>query len=327
MSENTEEVPMGNLQPQKIEIQISIHLTKQYGNYQEALKQAENATVTEETIEQSQNFLRNLGKFIKAIDDHREAMKKPYFQAGKDIDAAHKSVSKKFEAARDVLQKKLNDAAQAKILRLQEENRKIQREGAIKQAINDFILDYSVKIASATNNEQLLAYERLINLEKANKSKYAEFLPLLIERCNDLNGKLAEQKVLIKQKDEIERQKQAALDKNNDEKAMKLAQQEQDLLDKINENTIKVQEQASESIFVSSAPAPLSEMPKAAYTTWKCEIVNEKEVMKKAPELLDVKLNAEKAKTVLNTLKETGALEGKTEYTLNGIRYFLSQKF
>lgn len=323
MEENSQE-----LQPDKITLQISISLTKQYGNYNEALNQARNASVTEENILQAQQFLRNINSFLKAVDDHREKMKRPYFEAGKAIDTAHKAFGKQFEEAKVALQAKVNTVAQEKIKRLEAEKQKLQKEASIKQAVNDFVLDYAVKIASATTNEQLLAYERLINLEKANKSKYADLLPLLIERCNDLNSKIAEQKLLVKEKEKIEAEKNLALSKENDEKAQMLAQKEQEIADKIRENTIRVQEQASEAVFSNSDVGEVVESaPKARYTAWKAEIFNEKEAIKKASDLLKISLDPDKVKTSINLLKDTGVLDGKTEYVLNGIRYFVNQTF
>ena len=48
----------------------------------------------------------------------------------------------------------------------------------------------------------------------------------------------------------------------------------------------------------------------------------EKEVMKKAPELVVFTLDKDKVDAVLKTMKDTEVLNGKTEMIVNGIRYF-----
>ena len=57
------------------------------------------------------------------------------------------------------------------------------------------------------------------------------------------------------------------------------------------------------------------------------EVVNEKEVMKKAPELVVFTIDEEKVRNNLKLLKDSNQLEGKTELIINGIRYYEQKTF
>lgn len=310
------------LPPEKLKANISIALTKQYGNYQKVADHLRNMYVGEDNLKEAQDVLRNTNSMLGFIEDGRKKDKEPALEYGRSVDRTYKEFAAPFEEGKSILQQKVNAVAaivEAKERKKREEKEKQQR---ISDGINQFILDYSVKIASATSNEQLLGYERLINLEKANKNRYADQLPLLIERCNDLNTKIKEQKELIKEKERIEKEKKKA----DDDKMEELLKKEQEIADKMEENTILVQEQAANSLIINNDQEE-AEGVKARRTTWKAELVNVKDAVKKSIEMLEISLNATKVRDSINTLKAAGAFKGKTELLVNGIRYYEEKTF
>jgi len=314
------------LSSEAIKMKISVALTKKHGNYNAALNQVRSAVVTKENFKESQEYVKRLTSFIRLVDDFRTEMKAPHLNYGRAIDAAAKEFISPFEVEKNIFQQKLNIIGteierEEREKRMQEEKKK-----AIETEINNFVLDYSVKIASATNNEQLLGYERLINLEKANKSKYANQLSLLIERCNELTSKIKDQKELIKLKDSIEKEKKEAESSGNDAKLEEIIEKEQIIQDKIVENTILVQEIAANNA-ISHEKTTKNDEVKARRTVWKAEIFDEKEVLKKANDMLDISLNMEKVRQSINTLKAAGVFNGKSEVIINGIRYFQEKTF
>lgn len=318
------QVPEGQrLTPVVAQSKFGIEMTKKFGNYQEALNQMRNASVTEANLEEAQQYLKNVNKFLKGCGDIKDDMRRPGVEEEKSIMGAFKVFVTPFEIEKNALQEKVNRVAQEKAKRVAIENGKKIREVAINNAMNEFILSKSVEIASATSNEQLISIERLINLEKANKSRYVEFLPLLIERCNELNGKLSDQKQLIKERERLEREKLKAVD--DDEKMQEILIREQIISNKIADNTVLVQEQAASSMLLAEE-LELEEV-KPRRTVWKAEIQDVKEVMKKAPQMLDISLNADKVREAISTLKDSGSFKGKTEIVVNGIRYFESKTF
>lgn len=326
MEENKQEghgeMPKTNLIPALIEGKLGLALTKAEGNYQQVLKQVLEYDVTEDNFEEAQGLNKKVIKFLSFGEEHRKEYKAPYLETGRIIDAAHKRFLEPFEDAKNQLQAKINavgkrmeDAAKKA---LQEQ----QRIEGLKTSINAFILESSAKIAAATTNEQLLSIERLINLEKGNKSRYQDHLPLLIERSNELTSKIKEQKDLVKELERVDAEKNMALELGNDEKAQDLLQKSALLEAKIEENTILVQENASKSVILTEIVAPEIDMPNTRRKAWKFEVVDIKETAKKRPDLVDMSLNNKAVNEVLKTLKETGVLNGKTEFILNGIRFF-----
>lgn len=305
-----------------IEMKVGLDLTKAEGNYQQTLKQVLEYDVDEENFEDAQALNKKIIKWLSFVEDHRKDEKNPYLEAGRVIDSAHKKFGTPFEDAKNLLQAKINIVGK----RMEDAARKAKQEqdrvDGLKSTINAFILDASSKIAAATTTEQLLSIERLINLEKGNKGRYQDHLPLLIERSNELTAKIKEQKELVKELERVDQEAAAALRAGNDEKAQELLQKSELLGAKIEENTVLVQESASKSIISTEILAPEIDMPNSRRKIWKFEVQDIKETMKKRPDLLDVSLNHKSVNEVLKTLKETGVLTGKAEYVMNGIRFF-----
>jgi hypothetical protein len=329
MEENKEqEQPLKtNLFPALIESKLSLDMTKAHGNYRQTLANILTYEVTDDNFEEAQQLLKKVITFLAYVDDHRTAEKKPYLEAGRVVDAAHKTFGGPFEEAKRVLQEKVNAIGRKREEEAEKARKEQDRITGLVNSINSYILESSVAIAAATTNEQLLSIERLINLEKGNKSRYQDHLPLLIERCNELTGKIKEQKDLIRERERVEIEKNKALETGDDKKAEELLAKSQLLDAKMEENTILVQEAASKSVIATEIVAPEINMPNTRRKSWKFEIVDIKEVMKKAPQLLDCELNFKQTSEVLKTLKDTGVLTGKKEYTLNGIRYFEEKNY
>lgn len=321
-SKNEQQMPEVSLIPARVEMKLSIDLMKAHGNYQQFVQEVLNWEVDEDNFEKSQELNKKMITFLAFIEDHRGDEKKPYLEAGRAIDAAHKKISGPLEIAKGILQLKINKVG----VKMAEDAKRTKMEKdrieGLKNLINGFIQEKSTEIAAATTNEQLLSIERLINLEKGNKGRYQDHLPLLIERCNDLTSMIKEQKGIIQELERLEKEKVSAYEAGNDEKVQELQQKTDILGAKMEENTILVQETASKSVILTEVVAPEVDMPNTRRKSWKFEIVDVREAMKKRPDLLDVSLNNKSVSEVLKTLKETGVLNGKTEYILNGIRFY-----
>jgi chaperonin cofactor prefoldin len=314
--------PDENLFPAKVEAKLSTDLFKNHGSYLSLIKEVSQHEVSEDNFEKSQELNKKIIKFLNYVEDHRKDEKNPYLEAGRLIDAAHKKVSTPLEDAKNQLQAKINVVGKRMEAEAQKVKREQERIDLLKNGINAFILDSSAKIAAATTTEQLISIERLINLEKANKVRYQDHLPLLIERSNELTTKIKEQKDLVKELERVEEEKKQALETGNDEKAQDLLEKSALLEAKIEENTILVQETASKSVILTEIVAPEIDMPNTRRKAWKFEVVDIKETAKKRPDLVDMSLNNKAVSEVLKTLKDTGVLNGKTEFVLNGIRFF-----
>jgi hypothetical protein len=327
MSENTnsqhpeQNLPL-NLSSELVELKVSTAFLKAHGNYYVLVKEVLQWDVTDDNFEKSQELIKKVNNVLGFVEDHRSAQKKPYLDTGRIIDSAHKSFSKPLEEAKQQLQAKLNIVGKRKDEEARKALQEQQRIEGLQTQINNFTLTSSAQIAAATTNEQLISIERLINLEKANKGRYQDHLPLLIERSNELTAKIKEQKELVKELERVEEEKKQALETGNDEKAQLLVEKSALLEAKIEENTILVQETASKFVILTEIVAPEIDMPNSRRKAWKFEVVDIKETAKKRPDLVYMSLNNKAVSEVLKTLKDTGVLNGKTEFVLNGIRFF-----
>lgn len=325
MEENKQEAPEAlktNLSPASIEMKVGLALMKAEGNYLLTLKQVLEYEVNEENFEEAQSLNKKVIKWLSFVEGHRKDEKDPYLEAGRVVDAAHKKFATPFEEAKTQLQSRINVVGKRMEVAAKAAQLEVSRVEGLKTSINTFILDASGKIAAATTTEQLLSIERLVNLEKGNKGRYQDHLPLLIERSNELTDKIKEQKDLVKELEKVSKEATKALESGNDEKAQELMQKTELLGAKIEENSILVQESASKSVIATEIVAPEIDMPSTRRKIWKFEAQDIKETIKKRPDLLDVSLNNKAVTEVLKTLKDTGVLTGKTEYVLNGIRFF-----
>src|ERR1700760_2104605 len=133
------EIPKNNLNPAVIESKISLDLTKAEGNYHQVLKQVLEYDVNEDNFEDAQALNKRVMKFLTFVEDHRSDEKKPYLDAGRSIDAAHKKFATPFEEAKSQLQAKINVVGKRKEDAAKKALQEQQRIEAFKTFINSFI--------------------------------------------------------------------------------------------------------------------------------------------------------------------------------------------
>ena len=157
----------------------------------------------------------------------------------------------------------------------------------------------------------MLGVERLINLEKSesNAKKYGEFHKEAIEKYDSvLKPILKDQKEKTKQQEELKQQLNEAI--ANDD------------IEKIDDNQVKVQEEAINKASLDFTPMAEEIIADTKFRrSYNIEIVDEKEAIKKAKDLIEITINKTAANVVLNTLKDTGAFKDKSEVIVNGIKY------
>jgi hypothetical protein len=316
---STEQTPQ---LPAAITGKFNIALTQ--AGFQKLADKANSLVYTEDNLEAIALFLKDLRKVEKAINETHKEGKSEALKIGRDWDAAKNTFLSQLESVESLPQSKYTKLCQDIEERKRKEALEFQRKENIKQGIENNSVLFAKKIAECTTTQQLTEIERLINLEKSRKEKYMEFLDEAVIRFTELNTLLKDQKETVRKLEEIKRQEEEAIKEQDDEKILQLQQQKEEAEAKIEENKVVVQETAINQSMNTDIPVAKEVFPtiSARRTTWKYEMVSEKEVMKKAPELLVVSLDDDKVKQTLKTLKDTKQLEGKTELVLNGIRYF-----
>jgi hypothetical protein len=312
-----------NAVPAAITGKFNIALTQ--SGFQKIQDKANSLVIDEDHIEEVGTFLKDARKIAKAIEETHKKGKEHLLREGKQWDTAKKDFLKVFDDIIAPVSNKYANVCTEISNRKRREEEERQRIANIKSGIETNAVAFASIIAGCKTAEELTAIEKKINLEKTRKEKYEELLPVAVLRFTELNKLLAAQKITVKNLEETSRQKHEALANGDDAKAIELTEKEEELTGQVEDNKVSVQEavvnQSMENFTTGYTPT-ISPDVKARRTTWKFEMVDQKEVMKRNPELLVISLDDEKVKEKLKTLRETDVLKGKTELTLNGIRYY-----
>lgn len=305
--------------------QMNIALTKKQLSVQKLQDEADALEFTEENIPVISAYLAKIAAIDKSIEETHKDGKAPYLEGGRVWDAAKNSslattaairnpVKTKFDKLCSEVERKKREAADAKA-----------KQDAILAGIESNVISFSAKIASCVSNEELLAIERLINLEKSpsNAAKYGEFHKQAIEKYDTvLKPILKDQKGKIQQQEDLKKKIEEAEKANDVEKIDELTEKADALSNEIIQNQVKVQEMAITNATVEFTPVAeevfADTKSRRSYTI---EIADEKEALKKAKDLLEITINKDAANVVLKTLKDTNAFKDKPDVVLNGIKY------
>lgn len=296
--------------------------------FQEALDKFNAMEVTSENVSLVQEKMKALRGFIKVIGDIKDSGKRPSLEEGRMWDRAEKDF---LTLATTSLNAK---ASQAQIVldKIAEENRlkRIEQERVegINKEIDNFLLQTSQQIAAATRKEQLVAIEKSLGSHKGNKSRYQEFLPVLVERANELTPLIKQQKENIETLEKLEAERLLAEKENDDRKLLELQEQKEAVETKIEEKQIQVQEAAIQMAITPDAVQtvqPQQQAIKYRRTQWKWEVKDIAMLYKKMPHLVELVPNKEKIDEYLKSKKQDGSLEGKEEEIINGLKIYLEK--
>lgn len=307
--------------PEKTKAELTLALSKEGVIYQTLIQECENVVFTKDNLGDERTCLVLLRKTKKQLEDADN----PYTEGWKGWNGVRKSL---LDPIIELLTKK--EQEYSKLAReIEADRKKADEEKArvtrIKADIDTTLLTQSQLISGAETIKELETIEKGVASLKINSGRFAEFLPDFASRASELIPFIREQKKSIEKMIALKEKEKAAKKAGDDRTLLKIMGQKETLSDKMDGTKVVVQETAINSIV--SSPTQVAEVvaPEAVSarrTSWEVEIGDIKEIMKKAPDLLDVNLNTTKAKVVLKTLKESGILDGKTEYILNGVRYY-----
>lgn len=304
---------------------IALTQKKMSLSVQKLQNEADNLEFTEENIPTISSFLKGLNDIDKVTEETHKEVKAPYLEAGRICDAAKNSNLSVTAGIRSGVKPKFDKLCAEVERKKQEDAIAKAKQAIILVGIENTVITFSTKIAACTTNAELLSVERLINLEKSdsNAKKYGDFHQKAVEKYDEvLKPILKDQKEKIQQKESIEKQIKDALDANDVEKLDKLETEKEKIEDEIQQNSVKVQEEA-----INNAPIDFVPLAEEVYAdtksrrTYTIEISDEKEALKKAKDLLDISINKDAANIVLKTLKDTGAFKDKAVIVVNGIKY------
>lgn len=296
-------------------------------DYQKALDRFKALTVTMENVASVQESLKRVRAFLGKLQDIKEQGKKEALAECRMWDAAYNDV---YGSLNELLIEKSNEL-QKIVNKIDEENKKKEAERlrieGINKEIDDFILQTSAQIAGTVDTDELIAIEKLIGSHKANKSRYQEFLPDLVSRCNELVPMIKKQKEHIAELEKIAKAKKKAEKKGDDKALLELMEKETAVKDQLDEKKIQIQETAiNQATRPSTTVVPETTNLSFRRKQWKWEVKDVKELYKKMPHLVDLVPNKEKIDDLLRTKKADDSLKDTEEVIINGIRFYLDKK-
>lgn len=157
---------------------------------------------------------KEVSKALKTVETQRETFKKPFWDAGKAIDAEAKRLKAPLEEIKSHLTKEIKTVDDEKKRRAEEQKQQaIERESSMKRLLAEVEAPYSVieecvKFDDDTFEEVLGFHEMEFSRKKAEAKKQAEHLRKLEEEA-------AKVKAEAEKKERIEREKQEAVEAEN----------------------------------------------------------------------------------------------------------------
>ena len=327
MSNETTPTDTASLSPVTAEIavtKIKLELQELGYNYQKLLDEAGKITFSKETLEQDYAPLKQLREVITKI----KAVVNPYTAGWKAYNDAKGSLE---DPAAAILNektceyKRLNEEIKAENDKQEAENARIT---GIKSQIDNLLMSYSQKAAEALTDAQIVDIEKAMGAESRRENIYMEFLPEFKARMEPIKELLAAKKGKVRELKEVDKQAENA----SDEQLEEILEKRQELTSLIQETGTRILEESvnqatRQPITQTFVGTGSFKAVKPRRTTWEVELVDIQAALKKDRDLVIVGLNREYAKGILQTLKATKVLDGKTEYILNGVRYFQKETY
>lgn len=296
--------------------------------YQVALQSITCYKVTPENLVEAQAKVKEGRKIVKQLEAFHKTGKAPAWNECTYWDNILNSLRNPLNKELDKKQEDVNKIAAEEAEKESAQDAEIKRIADIKKDIDDTLMAQTSAVADALKSEDIINIEKQLGSLKANKSRFQEFLPDFVERCNELTPKIREQKEAIRRLEEIAQKKLEAERTGDDRTLLHLLEQEDRITDKVEANkTIIIESAISQALkptTIESARVQYN-TAKVSRTTWEYEIVDEEKAYKAG--LLICELDKKKAKMKKEELEEKGLLEGKTEYIQNGIRFYLHKKW
>lgn len=307
----------------KAELQIA--LSKEGLQYQQLLQEGENLTFTKDGLVEQGASLKTLRTVQKKLGD----IENPYTANWKAWNAARKSLTDPIDELlkrKEAEYRKLAENIAADQRRAEQEK---ERVSGIRQAIDSFFIAQSQAIAGAKTLGELTAIEKIIGSHKANKARYAEFLPDLVGKAENLTPLIKQQKDNIRKLEAVKEAEIEAAKLGDDQAFLDAMREKESLQNKFDEVNIKAQEQAVgmatrvETVVVPEIVLPAAPRPRRS--VWVFESVDINETLKKMPNFVELSLNKEKVDEYLKAKKAEG-IEGD-EFTVFGIHFFIQKSF
>jgi hypothetical protein len=314
-----------NATPAVIKSKFDLALTQH--KFQTLQTKADALVFNEDNLQEIADFLKSLKPIEKAINETHKVGKEDALRIGREWDAAKRDFLSMLSAIEEKPQNEYSRICKEVEQKRADAAKEKARIETIKNGIEANALNFASQIANCKSSEELTKLERAINLEKGRKEKYQEFADNAVERFNQLNSLLAEQKIEVRKLEKLEKERIEAEKQQDDEKLLQIAEQKEVLETKIEEQKIVVQETAINQSLQDQFELAEILLPnvKAKRTTIEYEVVDIKETLKDKPEWVVLTPNKDALNEYTKFLKETSTKD--VDFVINGIRFYTKKTY
>jgi hypothetical protein len=316
----TKEVTTQPQLPATIKAKFNIALLE--SKFQELENRKSALVFNEDNIEEIKKFLTDIRQGEMKVEAVHKVGKEPSLLEGRNWDLGKNTTLGLYAVIKNEVQPKFE-----KLCKDIEQKRIDAARETIKNGIETNALNFASRIANCKTSEELTNLERQINLEKGRKDKYQEFADNAVERYNQLNSLLAEQKIEVRKLEKLEQERIEAEKQKDDEKLLQIAEQKEVLETKIEEQKIVVQETAINQSLQDQFELAEVLLPtiKAKRTTIEYEVVDIKETLKDKPDWVILTPNKDVLNEYTKFLKETSTTD--VDVVINGIRFYTKKTY
>lgn len=287
-------------------------------------KEALELEFNEDNIETIKEFLDKCNRLDKKIEQVYEEGKAPAYNIYKRWLSVKKIFNTTVKGVVDSVKPRYVKLVKEKNDRIAREEAEKQRNLAILSGIENNIVAFMARISECKTSGDIVAIERIINLEKSRKSKYGKYFDLAIEKYNQLTEHISKQKLVVK---ELEAIKEELSSVNTISDAEVIEERKQDTNEEIQRMNDDLQLNVLSSFSSNDDVAVvIDKKVKPKRTLWKYEIQNIETVFKKRREYLDISLNASKCNEALKGIRGSEMSE-RDEVVLDGIRFYKEEIF
>jgi hypothetical protein len=309
---------------------MNIALTKAELGIQSLIDEAANIVLNEDNIDKAKALLDKQRKAAKIIGDVHTEIKAIPLKECQVIDESKRNMLEQLSSVFNPFFEKYTALCREVDDKKRKQEDEKRRKEIILQGIDSNMINFSSRIANCTTNDDLLAVERSINLEKSYKNKYQEFLDTAIEKYNSLTSLLTLQKTRVKELEKLEEDRKKAEKDGNDQKLLELNEKQFVLESKIEENKITVQEtaikQATETV-KTTEPEIVFANVSTRRKTWTWEIADIQKTVKTMPSWTKIETVDEKIDEFMKASKAQWQEDGEESVIIHGIRFFIQKTY
>lgn len=294
--------------------------------YQELLQHISGLQVTRDNV--NEDITKEARDVLKALTETKDTLSAEPLQWHKDIMENYKSLFNPIKEQQDRLM------AEKKVVagQIEQETRQQLAEqtrvNTAKSAIVTFVNRVAVLISEAKSDNDIVAIEKMIGLEKTKKNVYQEFLQELIDQSDGLRPQIKTQKESVRELQKVVEEEKKALETGDAVAAADLREKREHFEQVIQETGIRIHEKAFEQASTIDIVVPeiVDTAPKGR-TNWKWRVDDIKTLQKKMPHLVKLVPDEEAIAVLLKTKRADGSLAGKDEENVFGLVFFNDKSF